>query len=220
MRLRLCFVKASPCSSSLRLSTAAALTKTSCACRLGAVQQQQDEELEEQDLEEEELDQGEQQQQQLTAHSLLQLPEEMLHLIMGHLPRNAAVRLGSTHSTLRRIFRALTSLQPSLVLDVTAIRGRGRTPAECAAKQMQQQRSHSFRAFRAANPGIAIDALTLRLVVPAVPLGKVQRSAGAAILWLPLRQLKRLCLETSADAAGVAQVNTPLLPAIHMTGSA
>jgi len=179
------------------------------------VQQQQDQvdELEEEDLEEEELEQGEQQQQQLTARSLLELPEEMLHLIMAYLPGNAAVRLGSTHSTLRRIFRTLTSLLPSLVLDVTAIRGRGRTPAECAAKQMQQQRSLSFRAFMAAHPGMAVDAMTLRLAVPAVPLGKVQRSAGAAILWLPLRQLKQLCLETSADAAGVAQVTALLLSA-------
>ncbi len=173
-------------------------------------QQQQHEELEEEDLEEEELDHGEQQ-QQVTAHSLLDLPEELLQMIMVHLPGNAAVRMGSTHSTFRRIFRTLTSLQPSVVLDVTAIRGRGRTPAECEAKQMQQQRSVSFRAFRAAHPGIAVDALTLRLAVPAVALGKVQRSAGAAVLWLPLRQLKRLCLETSADAAGVAQVNAPLL---------
>ena len=160
------------------------------------------------------------QQQQLTARLLLDLPEEVLHIIMLHLPGNAAVRFGSTHSTLRRIFRALTSLQPSLVLDVTAIRGRGRTSAEYAVKQMQQQRSGSFRAFRAAHPGIAVDALTLRLAVPEVPLGKVQRSAGAAILWLPLRQLKRLCLETSADAAGVAQVTVAVLLVKHGNGLA
>ena len=133
--------------------------------------------------------------------SLLELPEDVLQLVMVHLPGNDAVRLASMHSTLRRVFRTLTSLQPSLVMDIRLIRGGASTPAETAAKQARQRRIDSFRASRAAHPGISIDAMTLHLAAPALLPAKAQHDAVSASYWLPLRRLTRLCLKTSATAA-------------------
>ena len=148
---------------------------------------------------------------------LHELPEEILHAIMDHLGNtqtvnpwssfraskgqlvsNDAVKLASLHSALRRALQTLPSLQPEVVLDMASIPGgRGRTRSETSAEQTLWRRSDSFAAFRAAHPGGAIDTLTFRLALAEVVPDHVLYSAKFAIDWLPLRSLKRLCIETN-----------------------
>ena len=128
---------------------------------------------------------------------------------MGQLLGNDAVRLGSLHRALHRALKTLPSLQPSVVLDVSVIRSTVRTRGECAAAQQRRQRSDSFGAFRAAHPGVAMDAVTVRMALPAVLPRLVDRDAMFDMYWLPLRALKRLYVETSTLASGLAQVNAP-----------
>ena len=151
----------------------------------------------------------------VAAPLLHQLPDEILHAIMGHLGNdgtvrlaslfpagkgqlvsNDAVKLASLPSALRRALHTLPSLQPEVVLDMALISGgTGRTRGVTAAKQTRRRRSDSFAAFRAAHPGVVLDALTVRLALAETVSLRVCCGAHFAVDWLPLRSLKRLCIE-------------------------
>lgn len=127
---------------------------------------------------------------------------------MCHLLANDAVKLGSLHSALRRAVGTLPNLQPSVVLDVSLIRGSARTRGERAAEHTRQRRGDSFSAFRIAHRGVMINAVTVRMALPSVLPRNVGRDAVFAIYWLPVRSLRRLCVKTSTLASGLAQVST------------
>ena len=105
------------------------------------------------------------------------LPEEILRAIMSQLTGNDAVKLASLHSALRRALRTLPCLQPSVALDVSTVCGGHRTRGATAAEQARC--SDSFGAFRAVHPGVAIDAVTVRLLLPAMLPQLVTRSVAA-----------------------------------------
>lgn len=100
-----------------------------------------------------------------SAPLLHQLPDDVLHLIMVQLRGNAAVKLGSLHSALRRALGRISSLQPSVSLDVCEIRDGGRTRGEQAAFQQWERRRDSFAAFRLAHPAVAMEAMVLRFAL-------------------------------------------------------
>ena len=107
---------------------------------------------------------------------------------MGQLPGNDAVKLGSVHPALRRALRTLPSLQPSVLLDVCAVRDGIHTRAERSAQQKRQRHSSSFAAFLAAHPGVLIEAMTVRLVLSLViprRMEDVQIDADTVLHWLP-----------------------------------
>ncbi len=143
------------------------------------------------------------------ACSLHELPEDVLHAIMRHLRGNEAVKLATLHPALRRALGTLPSLHPSVVLDVSVIRDGACTRGEHAARQRRQRRRESFGAFRATHPGIAIEAVTVRMELPEVLPRHVDKDAVFDIYWLPLRPLRRLCVVTDALASGLAQVSKP-----------
>ena len=118
----------------------------------------------------------------------------------------SAVKLGPLHSALRRTVGTLPSPQPTLIQDVCALRDGILTRREQAAAQSRQRRSNSFAVFRAAHPAMAIEAMKLRYAMPVVPrIDEV--NAAAALQWLPLCTLKRLCVEPSTSASGLAKVH-------------
>ena len=118
--------------------------------------------------------------------ALHELPEDALHAIMSKLSGNDAVRLGSLNSAMRRALGMLPNLHPSVVLDLSQIRGRACTRNEAApAEQPRQRRSESFGAFRAAYPGVAVTAPTVRLVSPNVVPPLVPSDAISDLRWLP-----------------------------------
>ena len=146
---------------------------------------------------------------------LHELPEDVLHAVMRHLHGNDAVKLATLHPALRRVLGTLPSLRPSVVLDVSVIRDGACTRGEHAARQRRQRRRDSFGAFRAAHPGMTIEAVTVRMELPAVLPRHVDKDAVFDMYWLPLRPLKRLCIVTDVLASGLAQVRTPLSVAQH-----
>ena len=132
---------------------------------------------------------------------LHELPEEILRAIMSQLICNDAVKLASLHPALRRILRSLPSLEPSVVLDMASLPGySSRAGGEAAAVQTRQRRSDSFAAFRAAHPGVAGDAVKVRLAFAGKVPEYIFNGVDFAIDWLPLRTLKRLCIETNLHA--------------------
>ncbi len=124
------------------------------------------------------------------------LPDDVLHAIMGRLPGNDVAKLASAHPALRRALQTLPSLQPSLLLEVTLDCGGVRTRRDTAAGRSHRRRRDDFGAFRVAHPHLAFDALTVRVALPAGVLRRLRRST-APVDWLPLRSLKQLCVETS-----------------------
>ena len=149
------------------------------------------------------------------ASCLHQLPEDVLHAIMRQLRGNEAVKLATLHPALRRALGTLPSLHPSVVLDVSVIRDGACTRGEHAARQKRQRRCESFSAFRAAHPGITIEAVTVRMELPAVLPRHVDKDAVFDVHWLPLRPLRRLCVVTDALASGLAQVSKPFSVALQ-----
>ena len=137
---------------------------------------------------------------------LHELPTDVLHAIMGRLPGNDVAKLASTHPALRRALGTLPSLQPSLIMEVTLDRTGARTRRETAAGRSQRRRRDDFGAFRAAHPHLAIDALTVRVALPAGLLRRRRRLA-APVDWLPLRALKQLYVETSNIGDGCTEVS-------------
>ena len=149
------------------------------------------------------------------AHCLHELPEDVLHVIMRQLRGNEAVKLATLHPALRRTLGTLPSLQPSVVLDVSVIHAGACTRGEQTARRKRQRRCESFGAFRAAHPGIAIEAVTVRMELPAVLPRHVSKDAVFDMHWLPLRPLRRLCVVTDPLLSGLAQVSKPLQGALH-----
>ena len=148
----------------------------------------------------------------VAARNLHHLPEDVLHAIMGRLSSNQAVRLGCVHPALRRAVGTLPSLQPSVILDVSPLRAETRTRSETTAERPRQLRSDSFGAFTAAHPGLAIDAMTVRLELPATLPRRIEPHAQFVTTWLPLRNLKHLCVETTTGGFHtMPQVRAPLL---------
>jgi len=146
------------------------------------------------------------------ARTLHELPEDVLHAIMRRLVNNDAVKLASVHPTLRRAIGTLPSLQPSVILDVSPLRAETRTRSDTTAERPRQLRSNSFGAFRAAHPELAIDAMTVRLALPAALPRRIDMHAQFVTTWLPLRDLKHLCVETSnAGFQTLPQVRARLL---------
>ncbi len=143
--------------------------------------------------------------------ALHKLPHEMLHLIMGLLSSNEAVKLGSLHPALRSALGTLPSINASLDFDATPLRGEARTRHSIAADHRRQLRGVSFGAFTAAHPGIAI-ALTLQL---SLRLHQLQRnyywSVQFATDWLPLHSVRQLYIKASTYELGQAQVIAPPL---------
>ena len=132
------------------------------------------------------------------AQLLHQLPVDIVHAIMGRLVSNDAVKLGSLHSALRHALHTLPSLQLSVALDMDLSRiGGGRTRSETAAERRRQRRRDSFAAFQAAHPGVADEAVSVRLALADGMPEDVYYGANFDIDWLPLRSLKRLCMETN-----------------------
>ncbi len=135
------------------------------------------------------------------------LPADVLHAIISG---NDVAKLASAHPALRRALGTLPSLQPSLVLEVTLDRGGARTRRETAAGRSHRRRRDDFGAFRAAYPHLVIDALTVRVALPAGLLRRRRRLA-APVDWLPLRSLKQLCVETSNIGNGCTEVSASAL---------
>ena len=153
---------------------------------------------------------------------LHKLPVDILHAIMGQLISNDAVKLASVHPALRRALTTIPSLQPSVVLDVSPQRAETRTRSDTAAERPRQLCSDSFGAFRAAHPGVAINAMTVRLELPAMLPRRTSKDAKFVIGWLPLRSLKELYVQTStAWGHGfclLAQARPPCRPRLALLG--
>jgi len=130
---------------------------------------------------------------------LHEMPEDVLRAIMSHLAGNEAVKLGTLHSALRRTLSTLPSLQPSVALDFDSSPiGGARTRSETAAERKRRRRSDSFAAFRAANPGVAVEAVSVQLAPTEGLPEHVYYGANFVIdVMLPLRSLKRLRMETN-----------------------
>ena len=136
------------------------------------------------------------------------LPTDVLHAIMARLAGNDVAKLASAHPALRRALGTLTSFHPSLMLEVTLDRGGARTRRDTAASRSHRRRRDDFGAFRAAHPQLAIEALTVRVALPAGVLRR--RRSPAPVDWLPLQALKRLCIETSHIGNGCTEVSASL----------
>ena len=142
---------------------------------------------------------------------LHQLPDEILHVIMGLLSSNEAVKLGSLHPALRCALGTLPSLEASLDFEATPLRRVSRTRHSTAADDRQQLRGASFGAFTAAHPGIAI-ALTLQLSLRVYQLQRdYYWSVQFATDWLPLHSVRQLYIKASTYQRGQAQVTAPPL---------
>ena len=141
------------------------------------------------------------------------MPEDVLRAIMGHLASNEAVKLGTLHSALRRALGMLPSLQPFMPLDVWTSGGGVRTRSQQAAEQTRRRRDRSFAAFRAAHPGLVIEAMSLRLVLPEVVprhVDDLHVEAGSMLRWLPLHSLRRLRFQIGGPQPDVVKVSAPV----------
>ena len=75
--------------------------------------------------------------------------------------------------------------------------------------QTRERRGSSFALFKAAHQGVAIEAMNLQLMLPAVATRHAQNvrlNVVTALDWLPVQSLKWLCIETGRPGPGLANV--------------
>jgi hypothetical protein len=154
------------------------------------------------------LNSGAQRRRVAPAKTLLELPVEVLHLIMDRLPANGAVMLGGLHPTLRAALANLPDLHVALTLDAVDRRTEGgartRTRARVtdATTLLLCRRKESFSRFLAASPSGQLTRLDLTLRVPLTSTGPPPSSASLDLDWLPLSSTRELSLNVILPPGG------------------